>query len=187
MQQYAFEPSDSIMLLNLAFGWPKRRQGIWLYGGVNEMDLAAAIDVNEATSQLFTVSDAPSVRSHHGLQLAPRRRSQSLPDMHRLLIPGGDGAKQASPDFAFHAALEDLAREYDTATATFAAKRLEVRAPIKLIGQRWPLRPFLMLMLAGTIGMLILRAFLGCSQLLRGQSRTELFFRSRFADQCKSL
>ena len=179
MQQYALEASDTTLFLNLAFGWPKRRAGIWLYDGIDELDLTAAIDVYEATNHLYTVTDAPSVRSRHGLQFVPRWHTRSLPALHRLIVPGGDGATQATkhlpagigsvlvtllqndaaPAFAFHLALEDLAREDDRATAAFAAKRLEVRTPLKLVGQRWPLRPLLMLMIVGITGVLILKSF----------------------------
>src|SRR6185436_17396684 len=72
------------------------RAGILLYDGVGELDLTAVIDVYEATNQLHTVTDAPSVLSRHGLQFVPRWHTRSLPAIHRLFIPGGDAATQVA-------------------------------------------------------------------------------------------
>ena len=183
MAQYALELSDSIMILNLAFGCPKPATGVWLYDGVGELDLTAAIDVYESTDHLYTVSDVASVRSRHGLQFVPRWNVQRLPSMDRLLVPGGMGATQAAahlpPElqgvavtllqnnaaaFPIHVALEDFAQQRDIATARFAAKRLEVRSPLNLTGQHWPIRSLLMLLLTGLTGMFALS---GLAWLLR--------------------
>jgi hypothetical protein len=179
------------MLLNFAFGWPKPRAGIWLYDEVGELDLAAALDVYGMTDHLYTIADGTAVLSHHGLHFVPRWTTDTLPRMGRLLVPGGIGASQiatnfqrhnrtsvtvlqddAAPRFPFHATLEDVARTHDTATAAFATKRLEVRTPLHLVGQRWPFGALSMLLVAGIMGVLG-RAALGW--LLRGPAPTEAY------------
>jgi hypothetical protein len=188
LTQYQFAPADSILLLNFAFQWPKRHTGVWLYDGIGELDLGSVVDVYAASStdKIYTVASAPSVVSRHGLQFVPRWQVRNLPAIDRLLVPGGDGAEQAanqlpvglggasvpvkklqnydSPDFAYRAALEDLALQQDIPTATFAAKRLEVRTPLHLMGQQWPIRVILAPLLAGCIA-------LGCMYWLRRSLR----------------
>lgn len=182
MTQYTQEPADSIILLNLAFAWPKRQSGIWLYNGVGEVDLAAVDDVHamSSTNQTYTVSDVPAVISRHGLQIVPRWQAHNLPTMDRLLVPGGDGAEQAAarlpdglggggvpvtilqnnqaPAYAFTTALLDLAHTHDVPSATFAAKRLEVRSPLRLVGTQWPFHLLIMPLLAGIGGAIVFRS-----------------------------
>ncbi len=176
MEQYTEAPADSIILFNLAFTWPKRQTGIWLYDGVGELDLAAVDDVYQmsSTNQTYTVADVPAVISRHGLQLVPRWQVHNLPAMDRLLVPGGDGAEQAAarlpdglggggvpvtilqndqaPEYAFSIALHDLAYTHDIPSAVFAAKRLEVRNPLQLVGTQWPLHLLIIPVLAGLGG-----------------------------------
>ena len=160
-RQYEFAPTDGIFLLNAAFRWPKRRSGVWLYDGVGELDLGSVADVYavSATNQIYTLSAARSVVSSHGIQFVPREQVQTLPALDRLLIPGGDSRPAAnrppsslegipaavlrsegSREFAYAAALEDLARDQDAWTARFAAKRLEIRTPLRIEGHQWPMR-----------------------------------------------
>jgi AraC family transcriptional activator FtrA len=177
LTQYKFAPADSILMLNFAFYWPKRHTGVWLYDGIGELDLGSVVDVYAAssTAQIYTVASAASVVSRHGLQFVPRWQVWNLPAMDRLVVPGGDGAEQAadrllsglgragvpvkkmqndeSPDYAYGAALEDLALQQDIPTAMFAAKRLEVRTPLHLVGQKWPIRVILAPLLAGCIAL----------------------------------
>jgi putative intracellular protease/amidase len=176
MTQYTEEPADSILLFNLAFTWPKRQTAVWLYDGIGEIDLAAVDDVYQmsSTNQTYTVSDMPAVVSRHGLQIVPRWQAVSLPTMDRLLVPGGDGAEQAAarlpdglggaavpvtilqndhaPRYAFTLALHDLARTHDKASAVFAAKRLEVRSPLQLVGTEWSLHLLIIPMLVALSG-----------------------------------
>jgi transcriptional regulator GlxA family with amidase domain len=176
MVQYTTEWADSIFLFNLAFTWPKRQTGVWLYDGVGEVDLAAVDDVYQmsSTNQIYTVSDAPAVVSRNGLQIVPRWQAPNLPAMDRLLVPGGDGAEQAAarlpdglgggavpvtilqndqaPVYAFTIALQDLAATHDVPSAVFAAKRLEVRSPLQLVGSQWPLHLLIIPVLAGMGG-----------------------------------
>jgi AraC family transcriptional activator FtrA len=176
MEQYTEAPADSIILFNLAFTWPKRQTGIWLYDGVGEVDLASVDDVYQmsSTNQTSTVADVPAVISQHGLQIVPRWQAPNLPTMDRLLVPGGDAAEQAAarlpdglggggvpvtilqndqaPEYAFTIALQDLAYTHDVPSAMFAAKRLEVRSPLQLVGTQWPLHLLIIPVLAGLGG-----------------------------------
>jgi hypothetical protein len=92
-----------------------------------------------------------------------------------LLVSGGDGAEQAanrlpsglrgagvpvkelqndkSPEYAYGAALEDLALQQDIPTAMFAAKRLEVRSALHFVGQKWPIRVILASLLPGCVAL----------------------------------
>lgn len=176
MEQYTDQPADSIVLFNLAFTWPKRQTGVWLYDGIGEVDLAAVDDVYamSSTNQTYTVSNAPAVVSRNGLQIVPRWQAHNLSALDRLLIPGGNGAEQAAarlpdglgggrvpvttlqndqaPAYAFTTALQDLASTHDIPSATFAAKRLEVRSPLQLVGTQWPLHLLIIPALAGLGG-----------------------------------
>jgi transcriptional regulator GlxA family with amidase domain len=179
MAQYTQEVADSIVLFNLAFTWPKRQTAVWLYNGVGEVDLAAVDDVYamSSTNQTYTVADAPAVVSRHGLQIVPRWQAHSVPIMDRLLVPGGDGAEQAAarlpdglgggavpvtilqndhaPAYVFTVALQDLAQTHDIPSAVFAAKRLEVRSPLQLVGTQWPLHMLIIPLLAGLGGAIV--------------------------------
>jgi putative intracellular protease/amidase len=176
MAQYSQEVADSIILFNLAFAWPKRQTAVWLYDGVGEVDLAAVDDVYQmsSTNQTYTVANVPAVISQHGLQIVPRWQAPTLPTMDRLLVPGGDGAEQAAarlpdglgggrvpvtilqndqvPAYAFTIALQDLASTHDVPSAMFAAKRLEVRSPLQLVGTQWPFHLLIIPVLAGLGG-----------------------------------
>ena len=180
LSQYTFEAADSVMLLNAAFGWPKRQTGVWLYDGVGELDLAAVVDLYaaSATNHTYTVADGSAVVSRYGLQFVPRWQAQTLPVMDRLLVPGGNRATEVaqhlptelgggdvpitvlqndqSPTFAFTLALQDFAREHDVASAKFAVKRLEVRSPLQLVGSPLPLHLLVIPLLAGLTGSMVL-------------------------------
>lgn len=50
---------------------------------------------------------------------------------------------EGSREFAYAAALEDLARHQDAWPARFAAKRLEIRTPLRFEEHQWPMRVML--------------------------------------------
>ena len=163
MPQYTFEPVDSTVYLNHAFTWPRRQAAVWLYDGVGEVDLAAAIEAYQLTAayQASTAAATAAVVTQHGLQLMPRCQAGALPAMDRVLVPGGVGAAAAAahltdalaghgsritllqdnqaPTYAFTLALQDLAATHDVLSAAYAARQLEVRSPLQLAGPRWPL------------------------------------------------
>jgi putative intracellular protease/amidase len=187
MPQYTADLADSIVLATNAFNWPRRQSAVWLYDGVGEVDLAAVVEAYQvsATNQIHTVASVPMLISQHGLQIVPRWEAHNLPAMDRVLIPGGDGARHAAdhlpdelggvgrwvtllqndktPTYAFTLALQDLASTHDVLTARVAAKALEVRSPLHLVGPKWPLRLLVIPVLAGLGGCSVLWSLLWLS------------------------
>jgi protein-S-isoprenylcysteine O-methyltransferase Ste14/putative intracellular protease/amidase len=142
-RQFEIGPGDAIFLLNAGFRWPKPRLGVWLYDGVGELDLGSAADVYgvSAAYQIHTQSTAASVVSRHGIQFVPREQVGTLPT---------DGWRTSgSRQFAYVAAVEDLARRQDAWTARFAAKRLEIRTPLRIEGDTWSIRVVLVPLVIG--------------------------------------
>jgi len=148
--QFEFEPADSIFLLNAGFQWPKPRLNISLSDGVDELSLGAAADVFgiSASYRIHTQAAAASVVSRHGLQFVPREQLAAVPQAAR---PG-----QLAGAFAYTAAVEDLARRQDMWTARFAAKRLEIRTPLRLAGKAWPVRAVLAPLCVGCAALVLL-------------------------------
>jgi hypothetical protein len=60
---------------------------------------------------------------------------------------------EGTRQFAYIAAVEDLARHQDAWTARFAAKRLEIRTPLRIEGDSWSIR------------VLLAPLFIGCATL----------------------
>jgi AraC family transcriptional activator FtrA len=180
MAQYRPDLADAIVLAHNAFNWPRRQTGVWLYDGVGEVDLAAVVEAHQlsATNRIYTVADAPTLVSQHGLQIVPRWQAHNLPPMDRVFVPGGEGTEHAAeqlpdglggagsqvtllqndetPTYAFTLALHDLASSHDVLTARVAAKNLEVRSPLHLVGPQWPLALLIIPVLAGMGGCMAL-------------------------------
>ena len=194
-EQYTFGPVDAAVYLNLAFNWPKPTAGIWLYDGVGEFDLAAAVEAFGVTSANLTttVGSGVSVMSQHGLQLVPRRDPDALGSVDRMLVPGGDGAAAAAAHiptglipagrqatvledpkaqaYAFTHALEALASSDDVLIAQYDARQLEVRAPLELVGRAWNVKVLIMPLLASLAGILAFLAVVALASRLRTRLR----------------
>jgi hypothetical protein len=128
-------------------------------------------------------ADGRPIRSRHSLTFAPRAElSAAAPRLDRLVVPGADAARTAAadrrslpeglapvylhrqPGFAFDAALSDIARTEDVATARWVAKTLQYPATDpRLAGPAWPwtlsLRPILLF--AGGVAAVLGVRFLG--------------------------
>src|SRR5262249_9782021 len=144
-RQFVIGPADAIFLLNAAFRWPKPRLRVSLYDGVDELDLGSAADVYGVSGayQIHTQSTAASVVSRHGIQFVPREQVRTL---------SSDGWRtSATRQFAYITAVEDLARRQDAWTARFAAKRLEIRTPLRIEGDSWPIRVVLAPLFIGCV------------------------------------
>lgn len=124
--QFRISLADSIFLLNAAFRWPKPSMRVWLYDGVGELDLGAMADVYgvSAAYRIHTLSAAGSVVSKHGIQFVPRERWRAETPFR----------SEENQRFAYIVAVENLARQQDAWTARFAAKRLEIRTPLRMEG-----------------------------------------------------
>jgi hypothetical protein len=130
-----------------------------------------------------TVWGGYRIRSRHGLTFLPRADlAGAAPELDRLMVPGAEVARRAAadglelpegltpvylhqqPGFAFDAALVDIARTRDMATARWVAKTLQYpTTDPRLSGPAWPwtltLRP--VLLAAATIAAVLGLRFLG--------------------------
>jgi len=160
--QFEIGLADSIFLLNTGFHWPKPRLNVSLYDGVGELALGSVADVYgvSAAFQIHSQSAAAWVVSRHGIQFVPRERVRMVPQTGRPSrpssahgVPGQLLRGEESGAFAYTAAVEDLARRQDAWTARFAAKRLEIRTPLRLEGDSW------------SAGVVLAPLFVGCATL----------------------
>ena len=181
-QQFEIGPADSIFLLNAGFHWPKPRLSVLLYDGVGELTLGSVADVYgvSAAYQIHTQSAAAWVVSSHGIQFVPREQVRTVPQTGRPnRLPSADGVQgvllrgEGSGAFAYTAAVEDLARHQDAWTARFAAKRLEIRTPLRLEGDSWSVRVVLAPLFIGCATLAFLFWLRRAAQ-KRRQSRLEL-------------
>jgi putative intracellular protease/amidase len=180
-------PGDVVALLSAGYRWDRPSTGVLLTDGVGEMELASAFrpytELSYLARPVAVTADGRPVRSRHGLTFAPRADlATAAPRLDRLLVPGADAARQAAaggptlperltpvhlhrqPGFAFDAALGDIARTRDVATARWVAKTLQYPTTNpQLSGPAWPwmltLRPILIAAaaIAATLGIQLLR------------------------------
>jgi transcriptional regulator GlxA family with amidase domain len=165
-------PADVVGLLSAGYRWDRPTMGVLLTDGVGEIELAAAFrpytELSYLARPLAVTADGQPIRSRHGVTFAPRATlAGAAPGLDRLLVPGADAARAAAadglalpggltpvylrqqPGFAFDAALADIARTEDVATARWVAKTLQYPTTNPpLSGPAWPwtltLRPILL-------------------------------------------
>ncbi|MFB5675320.1 DJ-1/PfpI family protein [Paenibacillus terreus] len=154
MEPFTAGLSDVVYILNNAFQWSKKKDGILLYDGADELMLSSAFDTYGASGTTTTItvsSKRDPVVTRHGLNLVARYQIADAPKLDRMIFVGPDVETVATGDirnwnenggeaeqlylhtdsperFAMEPAFEDLARQEDVRTAKFAAKRLEYRA-----------------------------------------------------------
>jgi transcriptional regulator GlxA family with amidase domain len=178
-------PADVVGLLSAGYRWDRPQMGVLLTDGVGETELAAAFrpytELSYLARPLAVTTDGRPVRSRHGLTFAPRADlASAAPGLDRLLVPGADAARQGAadglslperltrfylhdePGFAFDAALGDIARTRDVATARWVAKTLQhPTTDPRLAGSAWPwgltLRPILIAAVAAIAAVLGIR------------------------------
>jgi transcriptional regulator GlxA family with amidase domain len=184
-------PADVVALLSAGYRWDRPTMGVLLTDGVGEIELAAAFrpytELSYLARPLAVTADGRPVRSRHGLVFAPRADlAGAAPSLDRLVVPGADAARRTAakelslperltpvylhrqPGFAFDAALADIARTWDVATARWVAKTLQYpTTDPPLSGPAWPwtltLRPIL-------LGAAAIAAALGIQRLRRRRS-----------------
>jgi hypothetical protein len=160
-----------VALLSAGYRWDRPTTGVLLTDGVGEIELASAFrpytELSYLARPVAVTADGRPVRSRHGLTFAPRAvLATAAPRLDRVLVPGADAARHGAadgpslpeqvtpvylpdrPGFAFDAALRDIARTRDVATARWVAKSLQYpTATPWLSGPAWPwdltLRPVL--------------------------------------------
>jgi putative intracellular protease/amidase len=164
-------PADVVALLSAGYRWDRPTMGVLLTDGVGEVELASAFrpytELSYLARPVAVTADGRPVRSRHGLTFVPRAEvTTAAPGLDRLLVPGAAAARQGAadglslpegltpvylhdqPGFAFDAALGDIARTRDVATARWVAKSLQhPTTNPRLSGPAWPwtltLRPIL--------------------------------------------
>ena len=183
VEQYHSAQPDSIVLMNMLLKWQRANDGVLLYNGVGEIELASVFDTYAGSFTMRTSSVAPTrqwVTTKHGLHLLPRYDYNTAPALDRLLIPGQDARQLAQagtaawtarhstipivyvhadlPDhFAYDAPLLDLARNQNAPIAQAQARGLEYRPPaLELSGAGWPWLLPLQPVLVGLAGILLL-------------------------------
>ncbi|WP_088834148.1 DJ-1/PfpI family protein [Paenibacillus tyrfis] len=158
MEPFTAGLSDIVYILNNAFQWGKKKNGILLYNGADELALSSAFDTYGAsgtTTTLTISSKREPVVTRHGLNLIARYQIADAPKLDKMIFVGSDVKTRAADDirnwnenggkaaqlflhsdaperFAMEPAFEDLAKQEDIRTAKFAAKRLEYRATSEL-------------------------------------------------------
>jgi transcriptional regulator GlxA family with amidase domain len=178
-------PADLVAVLSAGYRWDRPTIGVLLTDGVGEAELASAFrpytELSYLARPLAVTADGRPVRSRHGLTFAPRATlATAAPELDRLLVPGAAAARAAAadrlslpeglapvylhhqPGFAFDAALADIARTRDVATARWVAKTLQYPTTNPpLAGPAWPwtliLRPILLAAAAAVLGIRLLR------------------------------
>jgi transcriptional regulator GlxA family with amidase domain len=199
IQRSRLAPPDVVGLLSAGYRWDRPTMGVLLTDGVTETELASAFrpytELSYLARPLAVTTDGQPIRSRHGLTFLPRATlATAAPELDRLVVPGADAARRAAadglalpeglapvylhrqPGFAFDAALGDIARTRDVATARWVAKTLQYPTQLQLTGGAWPwtltLRPILIAG-AGVAAVLGVR-FLGRRRrgALRGDDRT---------------
>jgi putative intracellular protease/amidase len=169
---------DVVGLLSAAYRWDRPTMGVLVTDGVGEIELASVFrpytELSYLARPLAVSVDGRAIRSRHGLTFVPRASlTAAAPRLDRLVVPGADAARQVvtaglplperlapvylhdRPGFAFDAALHDIARTRDVATARWVAKTLEYPTTnLRLSGPPWPwgltLRPTLIAIAAVT-------------------------------------
>ncbi len=155
--------------LNNAFQWNKKKAGVLLYNGVEEMALASVFDIysDTGTTKVLSISSSEHpIVTKHGLNLISRHLLSNTPQLDKMIVPGREAKSLAAEEiknwnekgnakelsfvhsdssdrFIFEVQLEDLAKQEDLLTAQHAVKRLEFRAnDIQLEGKPFPLEPY---------------------------------------------
>ncbi|WP_028400996.1 DJ-1/PfpI family protein [Ectobacillus panaciterrae] len=158
MEPFTTGLSDIVYVLNNAFQWSKKKNGVLLYDGADELMLSSVFDTYGAsgtTTTLTISSKREPVVTRHGLNLIARYQIADAPKLDKMIFVGPDVKTRAAGDirnwnenggkaeqlylhsdaperFAMEPAFEDLAKQEDIRTAKFAAKRLEYRATSQL-------------------------------------------------------
>jgi transcriptional regulator GlxA family with amidase domain len=168
------------MNANAGLLWQKSEFGVYLYEGVDEIDLTAVLDTYGRTFTARTVTFAQQrgiIHSRHGLSLVPRLDLDEVRGVNRILVPGrqadlpnvealttwaqaqhGLSVEYLYPMgttavFAFDVTLPDLARWSSSIDAHSSATTLEYPAEhLDLGGRSWPLSRLFSVLVVGLVG-----------------------------------
>lgn len=181
MEPFNMDVRFATYLLNNAFQWNKKKAGVLLYDGVEEMALASVFDIysDTGTTRVLSISSSEQpVMTKHGLNLISRHLIANAPKLDKMIVPGMQAKLLAAkeikswserrnaeelqfvhsdfPDkFIFEIQLEDLAKQEDLLTAKHAVKRLEYRAnDITLEGKPFSLETYGNVLVTGLLAVL---------------------------------
>jgi AraC family transcriptional activator FtrA len=159
-----------LQVLNAAFDWDREEIGVYLFDGISEFDLTAALDTYGSTFTARASTFAPVreiIRSRHGLYLIPRADFANAAQFDRILVPGDPSApvqslvewvqraQRPAPEylynaevassgarpFAFDITLTDLAQRSSEVDARISLLALEYPVDhLQLGGRSWPLQ-----------------------------------------------
>jgi AraC family transcriptional activator FtrA len=182
VEQYPPVSVTPLDLMNILFHWDHPTDGVLLYDGVDELELASIFDTYAATysTKLQSVSQTRQwITTRYGLKIVPRWDFKDVPTIARLIVPGSQARQLATvevsawesngnvaqavflhadnPDgFAFDAPLQDLAHQENIATAILDGKRLEYRPGTLLNeGSGWPIWLTIRPLLLGLVSLAI--------------------------------
>ncbi|MEK8130566.1 DJ-1/PfpI family protein [Paenibacillus filicis] len=183
MEPFPVGLSDIVYILNNAFQWNKKKNGVFLYNGADELALSSAFDTYGASGTTITPTISSSrepIVSRHGLNLIARYTLADAPQLDNLIFVGSDVKMRAADDirkwndkgsqtptlflhsdapdrFAMEPAFEQLAKQEDVRSAAFAAKRLEYRATdrLKLEGAPFSYEAFGIPIAVGILALLV--------------------------------
>jgi putative intracellular protease/amidase len=170
---------DPVAMLNAGWRWLPPTIGVALTDGVGEIELASVFDPYGAQSlasrTLAVSADGGPVRSRHGLLFLPRADvAGAAARLDRLVVPGAARDVAAPPGgpqpehlhaaggFPYDAAVVDLARTVDVATARWTARNLELPVDgLALAGPAWPWAltavPFLLAVPGAAVALVAIR------------------------------
>lgn len=158
-------PGDLVGFLNAGYRWDRPTDGVLLTDGIGEIELASVFRPYTELSYLATLQavtrDGRPIKSRHGLTFVPRSTwAAAGSHVDRVLVPGAQAAATRVADtlpgahditylhpaqgeeFPFDGVLRDIARVYDTATATWVAKCLQYPTPrLGQAASSWPWAP----------------------------------------------
>jgi AraC family transcriptional regulator, transcriptional activator FtrA len=182
VEQYSAVSVTPLDLMNILFHRDHPTDGVLLYDGIGELELASIFDTYAATysTKLQSVSQTRQwITTKYGLQIVPRWDFKDIPTIARLIVPGSQARQLAAAqvsawnsngnvaqavflhadnpnDFAFDSPLQDLAHQENIATAILDAKRLEYRPGTLLTeGSGWPIWLTIRPLLLGLVSLAI--------------------------------
>lgn len=161
---HGYALADLPYALNVAFPYGRTTTGVGVSSGVDELALAAALEVYSGSSfaeRTVPVAMEAETTTRNGLRLLPSPPA----GLDRLVLTADDpelagwAAGQGVPVHratGFDAALTDLAASADRGSAAAAAKFIEYPAAhLRLDGPAWPWRPTALLLLGVAVAVLV--------------------------------
>jgi putative intracellular protease/amidase len=137
--------STAVRTLRMAYGWGRAGLGVLLTDGVDEIDLAAVVDLypRTNTNRVVGVSlDGPVATTRNGLHLVARQRLDDAAGLDRLIVLDAGRDRDAGPEridspvpstdlradgeaFLIDVVIRDIAQRDSRASAALVARGIE--------------------------------------------------------------